>query len=101
MSAVKAQDLQAMDASWGDKNGAVRDSKVMSREDREQRELVLMRCLKHDKFRIIGEGPAADGERVLQVELTTGTLMRIADFYTAKASDRWYLRYVQPLCPAK
>ena len=106
LGAVRAQDLQAMSNAWGNKDGPVRDSKVMSREDMEQRELYMVRCFKHDSFRVLGEAPAQDDERVFQVELTRGTIRRVTDFYTARGKDRWYVRTanldpVKELCTAK
>ena len=106
LSAVRNQDLQAMSTVWGDKNGSVRDGKVMTREDMEQRELVLMRCFKHDAFRVLGEAPAPDKERVLTVELTRGTKRYTTDFYAVKGPERWYIRSanmepVKSLCSTK
>lgn len=106
LSAIRAQDLQALAIAWGDKNGPVRDTKVFSREEMEQRELILIRCFKHDRFRVLTESPAADGERVFQVELVRGTVTRVTDFFTAKAPDRWYVRsanmeQVKDLCSTK
>jgi hypothetical protein len=106
LAAVRGQDLQAMSNVWGDKNGPVRDAKVMSREDMEQRELYLIRCLKHDSFRVIGDTPAVDSERLLRVELVRGTVVRATDFSTARGGDRWYVRTfalepVKDLCTAK
>ena len=106
LSAIRAQDLQALAIAWGDKNGPVRDTKVFSREEMEQRELILIRCFKHDRARVLNESPAADGERVFQVELVRGTVTRVTDFFTAKAPDRWYVRsanmeQVKDLCSTK
>ncbi len=106
LASVRAGDLQAMSGIWGDKNGPVRDSKIFSRQEMEQRELILIRCFKHDSFRVLGESPAVDGERVFQVELRRGTLSRVTDFFTAKGGDRWYMRYANPdpmkeFCSAK
>jgi hypothetical protein len=92
LGAVRAGDLQAMSTIWGDKYGPVRDSQTMPREKMEMQEIILMRCFKHDKVRILGETAAADAERVFQVELTRGTVVRVTDFYTAKSGARWYLR---------
>jgi hypothetical protein len=81
-----------MSLIWGNKDGPVRDSKVFSREEMEQRELYLMRCMKHDGYRVLGEHPGADNERVMQIELTRGTVTKVTDFYIAKGGDRWYVR---------
>ena len=106
LGAVRAQDLQAMSGVWGDKNGPVRDAKVMSREDMEQRELYLIRCLKHDSFRVLGDSPAVDGERLIRVELVRGTVAKSTDFSLARSGDRWFVRTfaldpVKDLCTAK
>ena len=106
LAAVRAQDLQAMSSVWGDKNGPVRDAKVMSREDMEQRELYLIRCLKHNSFRVLGDSPALDGERMLRVELVRGTVAKVTDFSLARGGDRWFVRTfalepVRDLCSAK
>jgi hypothetical protein len=84
----------------------VRDAKVMTREDMEQRELYLIRCLKHDSFRVLGDSPATDGERLMRVELVRGTVVKSTDFSLARGGDRWYVRTfalepVRDLCSAK
>jgi hypothetical protein len=103
MSAIRAGDLQAMSVAWGDKTGPIRDSKLLSREEVEQRELILVKCLKHDSYRVLGDAPGADNERVLQVEMTRGTQTHVADFYTAHGPDRWFVRTanMRDLCSAK
>lgn len=106
LAAIRAQDLQALATAWGDKNGPVRDSKLFAREELEQRELILIRCFKHDRARVVGESPAADGERAFQVELVRGTVTRVTDFFTVKGPDRWYVRSgnmdaVKELCSTK
>jgi hypothetical protein len=92
LASVRSQDLQAMSGAWGDRDGAVRDNKKMSRQEMEQRELLLMCYFKHDSYRVIGDTPGTEGERILSVELTKGTLKRVTNFYLAKGSDRWFVR---------
>jgi hypothetical protein len=92
LASVRAQDLQAMSGAWGDKDGAVRDNKKMSRQEMEQRELLLMCYFRHDTYRVLGEAPGQDDERVLSVELTKGTLKRTTNFYLTKGSERWFVR---------
>jgi hypothetical protein len=106
LSAIRAQDLQALSTAWGDKNGPVRDSKLFPRAEMEQRELILIRCFKHDRASVLSESPAADGERVFSVQLVRGTVTRVTDFFTAKGPDRWYVRSadmtpVKDLCSTK
>jgi hypothetical protein len=92
LAAVRSQDLQAMSGAWGDRDGAVRDNKKMTREEMEQRELLLMCYFRHDSYRIVGETPGTNGERVMAVELTKGTLKRTTNFYLTQGRDRWYVR---------
>jgi hypothetical protein len=92
LAAVRAQDLQAMAGAWGDKDGSVRDSNKIPREDVERRELIMMCYFRHDRYRVLGEQPATGGERVMQVELTKGTLSRTTNFFLVNAGDRWYVR---------
>ena len=106
LGAIHAQDLQAMSGVWGDKNGPVRDAKVMTREDMEQRELYLIRCLKHDSFRVIGDSPALDSERMMRVQLVRGTVTKTTDFSLVRSGDRWFVKNValdpvKDLCTAK
>ena len=81
-----------MSGAWGDKDGAVRDTKKMSRSEMEQRELLLMCYFRHDSFRVLGESPGQNEERVLSVELTKGTLRRTTNFYLTQGRDRWFVR---------
>jgi hypothetical protein len=92
LTSVRSQDLQAMSGAWGDRDGAVRDNRKMSREEMEQRELLLMCYFKHDSYRVLGDSPGTNGERVLSVELTKGTLKRTTNFYLVQGRDRWYVR---------
>ena len=106
LAAIRAKDLQALGAVWGDKNGAIRDTKRITREEVEQRELVLMCYFNHDTYKVISEAPASGGERVMTVALTRGTLSRTTNFYLVGGSDRWYVRSadmepVRDLCAKK
>ncbi|MFI5257294.1 MAG: hypothetical protein ACHQRK_08535 [Gemmatimonadales bacterium] len=92
LAAVKAQDLQAMSNVWGDKDGSVRASGKMGREEIERREIILMCYFRHDRYRVLDDKPGVDNERVLQVELTKGNLSRTTNFYLATDGTRWYVR---------
>ena len=81
-----------MSAVWGDKDGSVRASGKMGREEIEKREIIMMCYLRHDKFRVVSEMPAVDNERTLAVELTKGQLSRTANFSMATDGSRWYVR---------
>jgi hypothetical protein len=106
LSAIRSKDLQQLGAVWGDKDGAIRDSKRISRDDLEKRELLLMCYFNHDSFKVQSDAPAAGGERVMSVSLTKGTLTRTTNFYLVSGSDRWYVRTadiepVRDLCKTK
>lgn len=106
LAAIRAQDLQALAAVWGTADGPIRDNKRLSRSELEQRELVLIRCFKHDHYRVTSDEPAANAERVLRVTLDRGTLSRSTNFYVVRGGDRWYVRSadmegVRDLCAAK
>ena len=106
LAAIRAKDLQALGANWGDKNGAIRDSKRISRDELEKRELVLMCYFNHDSYTVLSDEPVAGGERKMTVRLTRGTLARTTDFFLTSAADRWYVRTanmdpVRDLCSKK
>ena len=106
LAAIRSKDLQALGANWGDKNGAIRDSKRISRDELEKRELVLMCYFNHDSYTVLNDEPATDGERKMTVRLTRGTLARTTDFFLTSGPDRWYVRTanmdpVRDLCSKK
>ena len=106
LAAIRAKDLQALGANWGDKNGAIRDSKRISRDELEKRELVLMCYFSHDSYTVLSDDPAANGERKMTVRLTRGTLSRTTDFFLTGGAERWYVRTanmdpVRDLCSNK
>ena len=55
LSAIRAKDLQALGANWGDKDGAIRDSKRISRDELEKRELLLMCYFSHDSYTVLSD----------------------------------------------
>ncbi|MEO6526455.1 MAG: hypothetical protein ABIP93_07515 [Gemmatimonadaceae bacterium] len=106
LSAIRAKDLQALGAVWGDKDGAIRDTKRLSREEVEKRELLLMCYFSHESFKVLSDSPAPGGERVMAVTLTKGTLQRTTNFYLVSGENRWYVRNadvepVRDLCSKK
>jgi len=106
LSAIRSKDLQALGANWGDKDGPIRDSKRISRDELEKRELLLMCYFNHDSYTVLNDEPMAGGERKMTVRLTKGTLSRTTDFLVTSAPDRWYVRTgsvepVRDLCSRK
>jgi hypothetical protein len=106
LAAIRSKDLQALGANWGDKDGPIRDSKRISMDELEKRELLLMCYFSHDSYTVLDDQAAAGGERKLTVRLTKGTLSRTTDFLLASAPERWYVRSgnvepVRDLCSRK
>lgn len=95
MAAAKSQDLQEMGLSWGTAAGpALKGSEGRDeKETREQREIILMCYLKHDSYRVLGEAPASNSERLMAVEVKFKDLTRQTNFTAAKGpNDRWFVR---------
>lgn len=91
LGAVKAQDLQAMSVVWGTSKGPARDQ--LERSELEKREIIMQGCYDHDRYRILEEGPAPDGERFVKVEITRARKTAVPTFSLVKGpSDRWYVR---------
>lgn len=93
LSAVRAQDLQAMSISWGTPKGPARD--VVDPKQIEKRELVMICYLNHDRYDVQSEAPAENGGRVFHIALSKGTLTRATNFFVVQGpSDRWYVESV-------
>jgi hypothetical protein len=102
LDAGKAQDLQALSAVWGSGNGPLRN--MVSHDELEKRELVMMCFLRHSTDSI-GVPEAAAGSRIIfPVSLTQGSVTRTTTLTTMLGpSSRWYvekidLRPIEPLC---
>ena len=90
MGAAKKQDLQALGAVWGNASGPARDA--ISREELEKRELIMMRCLRHDKYDIAGDAPNPGGSRAMVVNLTYKDVSRSTNFVVVRGpANRWYV----------
>ena len=90
LTAVNAQDLQAMSVVFGTSHGPARDN--MDRTELDKRLIILQCYFYHDKSRILGENAGEGGERVLNVELTRGRLTRTPRFYTIQGpNNRWFV----------
>ena len=106
-AAAKAQDIQAMSAIWGTKDGPARSGKMMPMDQMEQRLIIMARCLRHDGYTIRAETPIVGGERQLTVELRFGTVVASDDFKTTPGpGGRWFVREfdtvkLNPICTAR
>jgi hypothetical protein len=91
MAAARQGNLDAMSQIWGSTAGPVRAT--MSRQEWEMREVVFMRCLRHETWRVLGESPAAGGERLMSVEIKFRDLTRSTNFYAVMGPEqRWFIR---------
>lgn len=59
MAAAKLQSVQSLSMWWGDANGPTRDQ--MDKDELEKRELIMLKCLKHDRYDLVGEAPTTGG----------------------------------------
>ena len=90
LTAVRAQDLQAMSVVFGTNRGPARDN--MDREELDKRLIILQCYFNHDKSRMLGETPGEGGHRVFTVELTRGRFTKSPRFYTIQGpGDRWFV----------
>jgi len=90
MAAAKQQDLQALGGVWGNASGPARDA--ISREELEKRELIMMKCLRHDRYDVAGEAPNPGGSRAMVVNLTYKDLSRSTNFVVVRGpANRWYV----------
>lgn len=93
MTAVKATDLQAMGALWGDVQGPARDA--LPRDELEKREFIMMCSLRHDHFEILPDVPGQNGSRTVPVSVSLGSLTRTTTFTVVQGpARRWYVQNV-------
>lgn len=90
LAAARSQDLQAMSVVWGTQAGPVRDQ--LPRDEMEKRELILMKCLRHDSYEVITDSPATTGTRVLAVQLKRRDKTQATNFTVVTGpNSRWYV----------
>lgn len=90
LGAAKAEDLQSMAAIWGTSDGPARD--VLPRDELEKRELIMIRCFRHDTAKILGETTGQRGAQILPVELRSKALTGSTNFTVVRGpGGRWYV----------
>lgn len=90
LTAVRAQDIQAMSVIFGTNSGPSRDN--MNREELEKRLVILQCYFNHDTSRFLNESPGADNHRVIEMELTKQGVKRTPSFYAVPGPhNRWYV----------
>jgi hypothetical protein len=94
MSASKAGDLDAMGRIWGSAQGP--SIATMDRTTREQREVIMMRCVKHDRYTVLQEATSAGRERTIVVELRYKDLTASTNFIATEGpGGKWYVKDFQ------
>ena len=93
MAAAKLQNIQSLALWWGDSEGPTRD--LIAKDELEKRELIMLKCLKHDRYAVVGDAPAAGGARDVIVNL----LYRDSESTTHMTvvpgpHSRWYVQNV-------
>lgn len=93
MAAAKLQSVQGLSMWWGDANGPSRDA--MEKDQLEKRELIMLKCLKHDRYDVVGDAPTEGGARDVVVnmiyhESASTTHMTVV----AGPQNRWYVQSV-------
>ena len=89
--AAKREDLPTMNALWGTKDGPGRTE--MKAEERDMRDIVVARCLRHDSYEIVSDKMSINGNHTLSVAVTRKSLTTSHDFITAQGPDhRWYVQ---------
>ena len=89
--AAKMQDVQGLGATFGDEKGPMRDH--TPREQMEQRAIIMLACLRHDKAVIAEPISALGGRMTMMVDFTQGRLTGASEFTVAKGPEnRWYVQ---------
>jgi hypothetical protein len=93
LAAAKVQDLQALSLAWGTRDGSARER--MERNYLEKAEIVVVKCVAHDSYEIIGDAPGLGGSRVFAVSLKSKDLTRTTNFNVVPGpAKRWYVESV-------
>ncbi len=98
MAAAKLQNIQSLAMWWGDANGP--SSNVIAKEELEKRELIMLKCLKHDRFEVVGEAPSESGSRDILVSMVYHGAETTTHVTVVPGPDsRWFVQNVdlQPL----
>ena len=90
MAGVKAGDLQAISAVWGTSAGSIRND--IPEPELSKREIYIISCTKHDKFKINSEATGQAGRRVLAVDITSRGLDAVDKLHCGDRSRKSVVR---------
>ncbi|MBX3175229.1 MAG: hypothetical protein KF709_12500 [Gemmatimonadaceae bacterium] len=96
LDAARARDLDQMSAVWGNAARPTRDE--VSRQELEQRLLVMICLLRHDESRLGVASPGEAGRQVYRVELKQGDKLATTTFTTVQnaRTNRWFVEEFDP-----
>lgn len=96
LDAARARDLDQMSAVWGNASRPTREE--VSRQELEQRLLVMICLLRHDESRLGVATPGEAGRQVFRVELKQGDKLATTTFTTVRntKTDRWFVEEFDP-----
>lgn len=93
MAAAKLQSMQALSMWWGDSQGATRD--LIAKDELEKRELIMLRCLKHDRYDVVGDALGTGGTRDVIVNVKYHDSENTTHLtVVAGPHSRWYVQNV-------
>jgi hypothetical protein len=93
MAAAKLQSMQALSMWWGDSQGATRD--LIAKDELEKRELIMLRCLKHDRYDVVGDALGTGGTRDVIVNMKYHDSENTTHLtVVAGPHSRWYVQNV-------
>ncbi len=93
LSAIRAQDLQAISMVWGNERGPLVNDGSVSREEIEQRELLMICFFRHDEARVLDQVQTGEPRyTVYRVELKRGAQTRTPTISTVQGPQgRWFV----------
>ena len=93
LSGIRAGDLQAISAVWGDSRGPAIVQSDITRDEVEKRELIMICYFRHDSARVLEQVSSGEPSQTsYRVELTRGAQTRTPTVSTIQGpQSRWYV----------
>ena len=93
LAGIRAGDLQAISAVWGDSRGPAIVQSDITRDEVEKRELIMICYFRHDSARVMEQVAAGEPSQTsYRVELTRDTRTRTPTISTIQGpQSRWYV----------
>ena len=93
LAGIRAGDLQAISAVWGNESGPLVNDPAVGRDEIEKRELIMICYFRHDEARVLEQVASGRSTRpAFRVELRRGTQTRTPPFTTVQGpQERWYV----------